>query len=74
VLPAEVTFYFRNNSDPRRCYAPKLEPSNKLDRLDSNRNQALPKARVPTEILQSEAEIEVSGVMIKHKDARGNYP
>jgi hypothetical protein len=32
------------------------------------------KARFPTEILQSEAEFEVWGVMIKNKDAQGNYP
>jgi hypothetical protein len=28
----------------------------------------------PTEILQSEAELEVWGIKIKHKDAQGNYP
>jgi hypothetical protein len=29
---------------------------------------------VPTEILELEAKFRVWGVMIKHKDARGNYP
>jgi hypothetical protein len=33
-----------------------------------------PRARVSIEILQSEAKFRVWGVMIKHKDARGNYP
>jgi hypothetical protein len=41
---------------PRGCYAPKHEPSNKLNRRESNRNRALPKVWVPTEILQSEDE------------------
>jgi hypothetical protein len=38
---------------------PQLEPSNELHRQESNRNRALPKVRVPTEILQSEAEFGV---------------
>jgi hypothetical protein len=38
---------------PRGCYSPKHEPSNELNRRESNRNRALPKVRVPTEILQS---------------------
>jgi hypothetical protein len=41
------------------CYAPKLEPSNELNRRESNHNRALPKSRVPTEILQLEAEFGV---------------
>jgi hypothetical protein len=61
-------------SIPRGCYASKLELSNKLNLRELNLNRALPKARVPTEILQSEAEFGVWGVAIKNKDARGNYP
>jgi hypothetical protein len=53
---------------------PKTWALNELNRRELNRNRALPKVRVPTKILQSEAEFGVWGVMIKHKDAQGNYP
>jgi hypothetical protein len=56
------------------CFAPKFRSSNELNCWESNRYRALPKARVPNEILQSEAEFGVWGIMIKHKDAQGNYP
>jgi hypothetical protein len=61
-------------SVPRGCYAPKLKTSNELNRRESNHNWAQPKTYVPTEILQSEAKFGVWGVMIKYKDAQGNYP
>jgi hypothetical protein len=41
------------------------------NRIATELNQ---KARVPTEILQSEAKSEDCGVMINHKDAQDIYP
>jgi hypothetical protein len=58
-------------SASRRCYAYKFVASNPLNRDSTELTQ---RARVPTEILQSKAEFGVWGIMIKHKDARGNYP
>jgi hypothetical protein len=54
----------------RRCYAYEFIASNPLNRDSAELSQ---RARVPTEILQSEAKFGVWGIMIKHKDARGNY-
>jgi hypothetical protein len=61
-------------SVPRGCYAPNLGSSNELNRQESNRHRTQPKIKVPTEILQSEAELGVWGIKIKHKDAWSNYP
>jgi hypothetical protein len=56
------------------CYAPKLGSSNNLNRWESDHYRNQPKTYDPTEILQSEAELEVWGIKMKHKDAQGNYP
>jgi subtilisin-like proprotein convertase family protein len=45
-----------------------------MNRENQDSTKLKNKARFPTEILQSEAELGVWGIKIKHKDAQGNYP